>query len=959
MDSIITKQPATVISVNGNVHVKVNGKDVHLSELTDITLGTEIIVPEGADALLALEDGSVLPIGVTETDELSLDSFSQDAEIAALQALLLNENFDPTQELEATAAGGSTSNTGSQTPTTISRAASETLAKAGYDTEGVSREFNTVRVERGDTTDTRLASGNDGSAPTEPLTPSVPTPTIDATFTISSDTNGKDIVEGGEIAYIVTLNEQAQEDITITLSNGENITVLAGETVGQVTVSTREDDLYKDDDKELTVTIENISENSFDSSTPEGMVTNQVVDDNDTVTVKLFVTDENGNILHDSDGNPLDSNSVVEGGDVYYVAQLVDEGGNIIEGAAGEVTINFSELNNSDDQKDYSQSGTSITVNLGDKIAAETIDDYLSEGEESFAVSVSLTDEQKDVLDDSFENVLVDGLISTTIEDDRATGNPDVDEDVRPNVTIEGGDTVTEANGVYLTYTAKLDGPAADDITASLTLGGNATQGSDYGNLQVKINGQWVDYSDSITLPADGTDVELRVPVLDDKLAESDETVSVTVSTTSDLVTGNQDSASGTIEDDDLNVLTTKVKVSEEAIPNSGIKEPNGDEDDLYRTAKTTISLDGESPEHVTIGFKVDDSGKPVFESDPSLKSDGEEVNWSIVDGLLIGHTGQEVTDQSKVISIELHNDTDGDTHELSYVVELHKPIDHHDIPDNTEGETDQIRPIATVTGNDGTELEGKSGDVTLNFIVEDDMPKAINSPIAVVDVPSGVASGLISAQYGADGKGSLSWSPFGGGGTSANNNSDTGFTVGGKKVLIEKGDADGHMLIGYIENTTTKAFQLELNPETGQWTFNQFENMLETNGNADGVLDIHYAIVDGDGDKANGTVSIDILDGTEFDPTKSGNDAIYSKNESISVGYGNNQNYEPGGNESTSVNGLLIDGEIYSFGDIWLNQEHDNYSPLSQANVINSGAGNDHIEAGGGNDLIYLGEAK
>lgn len=341
------------------------------------------------------------------------------------------------------------------------------------------------------------------------------------------------------------------------------------------------------------------------------------------------------------------------------------------------------------------------------------------------------------------------------------------------------------------------------------------------------------------------------------------------------------------------------------------------------------------------------------------MKSDGEEVNWSIVDGLLIGHTGQEVTDQSKVISIELHNDTDGDTHELSYVVELHKPIDHHDIPDNTEGETDQIRPIATVTGNDGTELEGKSGDVTLNFIVEDDMPKAINSPIAVVDVPSGVASGLISAQYGADGKGSLSWSPFGGGGTSANNNSDTGFTVGGKKVLIEKGDADGHMLIGYIENTTTKAFQLELNPETGQWTFNQFENMLETNGNADGVLDIHYAIVDGDGDKANGTVSIDILDGTEFDPTKSGNDAIYSKNESISVGYGNNQNYEPGGNESTSVNGLLIDGEIYSFGDIWLNQEHDNYSPLSQANVINSGAGNDHIEAGGGNDLIYLGEAK
>ncbi|MGF1708715.1 immunoglobulin-like domain-containing protein, partial [Enterovibrio baiacu] len=497
MDSIITKQPATVISVNGNVHVKVNGKEVHLSELTDVTAGTEIIIPEGTDALLALEDGSALPLGVTEADEFSLDSLSQDAEIAALQALLLNEDFDPTQELEATAAGGTTSNTGSQAPTTISRAANETLAKAGYDTEGVSREFNTVRVERGDTTDTRLASGSDESAPTEPLTPAVPTPTIDATFTLSSDTNGKDIVEGGEITYIVTLNEQAQEDIIITLSNGENITVLAGETVGQVTVSTREDDLYKDDDKALTVTIDNISENSFDSSTPEGTVTNQVVDDSDTVTIKLFATDENGNILRDSEGNPLNSNSVVEGGDVYYVALLVDEGDTIIEGADGEVTINFSELNNSGDQEDYSQSGTSITVNLGDKIAAETIDDYISENEESFTVSLSLTDEQKDTLDKLFENVVVDGLISTTIEDDRATGNPDVDEDVRPNVTITGDSTVTEADGVYLTYTAKLDGPAADDITASLTLGGNATQGSDYGNLQVKINGEWKDYTDS------------------------------------------------------------------------------------------------------------------------------------------------------------------------------------------------------------------------------------------------------------------------------------------------------------------------------------------------------------------------------------------------------------------------------------------------------------------------------
>ncbi|MGF1708958.1 hypothetical protein, partial [Enterovibrio baiacu] len=216
-----------------------------------------------------------------------------------------------------------------------------------------------------------------------------------------------------------------------------------------------------------------------------------------------------------------------------------------------------------------------------------------AESDETVSVTVSTT---SDLVTDKSDTA------SGTIEDDRATGNPDVDEDVRPNVTITGDSTVTEADGVYLTYTAKLDGPAADDITASLTLGGNATQGSDYGNLQVKINGEWKDYTDSITLPKDGSAVELRVPVKDDKLAESDETVSVTVSTTSDLVTDKSDTASGTIEDDRA---TGNPDVDEDVRPNVTITGDSTvtEADGVYLTY--TAKLDGPAADDITASLTL------------------------------------------------------------------------------------------------------------------------------------------------------------------------------------------------------------------------------------------------------------------------------------------------------------------------------------------------------------------
>ncbi|MDD1792815.1 hypothetical protein LRP50_06725, partial [Enterovibrio sp. ZSDZ42] len=274
MDSIITKQAAKVVSVNGNAHVKINGKEVPVTELAELQSGTELLLPPGSGALLELEDGSFIPVGNVGSDSASTAEFAVDDEIAALQELLLNEDFDPTQELEATAAGNSPTNTGSQTSAIESRVGNETVAQAGHDTEGVSRSSNNATVLREETDSSAAVTNNTDTEST-------------ATFTLSSTTAGNDIVEGGQITYTVTLGTAANEDITVTLSNGQTILIEAGELSGSVDADVRPDDLYSQNEDDIAVSIDSVSENDFDQVELVGTVTNKVVDDNDAPTLTL------------------------------------------------------------------------------------------------------------------------------------------------------------------------------------------------------------------------------------------------------------------------------------------------------------------------------------------------------------------------------------------------------------------------------------------------------------------------------------------------------------------------------------------------------------------------------------------------------------------------------------------------------------------------------------------------
>ncbi|QZP34622.1 retention module-containing protein [Pseudomonas sp. DR48] len=121
-------------------------------------------------------------------------------------------------------------------------------------------------------------------------------------LTLSAD---KSILEGSHITYTATLTNAAQTPVTVKLSNGETITIAAGQTSGSVTIAAPGDDVYKDAGK-LTVKITDASGGNFENlDVSKTSVTTAVKDTIDSTSLSLSA-----------------SNTVSEGGQITYTATL-------------------------------------------------------------------------------------------------------------------------------------------------------------------------------------------------------------------------------------------------------------------------------------------------------------------------------------------------------------------------------------------------------------------------------------------------------------------------------------------------------------------------------------------------------------------------------------------------------------------------------------------------------------
>ncbi|MFJ7813515.1 immunoglobulin-like domain-containing protein, partial [Pseudomonas asiatica] len=187
-----------------------------------------------------------------------------------------------------------------QSPVTVTLSNGQTITVEAGKTQG-SVDFQTPANDvynNGSTVSTTITGATGGNF--EQLVPN-PTP-VQTTINDSVDTTtatltaNPSVTEGGVITYTVTLSNPAQSPVTVTLSNGQTITVEAGKTQGSVDFQTPANDVYNNGST-VSVTIESATGGNFEQLTPNPTPASTVISDSiDTVTVSIV---SNGNVTED------------------------------------------------------------------------------------------------------------------------------------------------------------------------------------------------------------------------------------------------------------------------------------------------------------------------------------------------------------------------------------------------------------------------------------------------------------------------------------------------------------------------------------------------------------------------------------------------------------------------------------------------------------------------------------
>ncbi len=137
----------------------------------------------------------------------------------------------------------------------------------------------------------------------------------------------------------------------------------------------------------------------------------------------------------------------------------------------------------------------------------------------------------------------------------------------------ESGNPATDTGTFRFTRT----GSTSAALTVNYTIGGSATNGTDYDSL-----------SGSVTIPAGSNAATVVVKPVDDTLDEDDETVTVTVNDTSNYDVGASNTATVTIQDNDAPAPVTISATATDGAENGAVKGVFT----LTRTGDTTNALE-------------------------------------------------------------------------------------------------------------------------------------------------------------------------------------------------------------------------------------------------------------------------------------------------------------------------------------------------------------------------------
>ncbi|MBX3622876.1 MAG: VCBS domain-containing protein [Rhizobacter sp.] len=244
------------------------------------------------------------------------------------------------------------------------------------------------------------------------------------------------VAEGGFIQYTATLTSAAQTAVTVDLSNGEHITIAAGDTTGSVSVAAPADNVYLSAGN-VSATITAASGGNFEQLAidPAPAVT-AVSDTLDTTTIWLT-------------GSPV----AVEGGNILYIVLLAAP-------AQTPVDVTLSD-------------GSTLTIAAGSPSASILVP---APANDVYANTPAVTTHIVSAVGGNFESLVVDPTsVTTTLID-----TPDV-------TTLTLAATSAVAEGGSIVYTATLTHVAQTDVTVTLTTGDTFTiaAGSSSGSVTV------------------------------------------------------------------------------------------------------------------------------------------------------------------------------------------------------------------------------------------------------------------------------------------------------------------------------------------------------------------------------------------------------------------------------------------------------------------------------------------
>ena len=194
------------------------------------------------------------------------------------------------------------------------------------------------------------------------------------------------------------------------------------------------------------------------------------------------------------------------------------------------LTVSYTLDGTAENGTDYQQLETSVTIPAGSSSAIVTvtpIDDSIVETNETVILTLSANE--------AYIVASPDSATVTIADNDEPPPPP------APIVTVTASDAAASETGPDSgTFTVTRTGDTTSALTVNYTLNGTAQNGTDYQQL-----------GSSVTIPAGSTSAVVTVTPIDDSIAETNETVILTLSTNAAYTVGSPEHATVTIVDND------------------------------------------------------------------------------------------------------------------------------------------------------------------------------------------------------------------------------------------------------------------------------------------------------------------------------------------------------------------------------------------------------------------------